>query len=182
MSSSGEKMIVGDGTEEPDAYEEFERLSKEANAYQVEEFMEPSQNNEEDPYSYDPLDLTQLHQTEGEVKIAIEDLTHKLRVGGLTCRNLLNRSLKKFPETWKALRRPASMHTSQLSLAEMLTCVSQVDQDQFQESGDGNVNIPLYIMEKHMLPSLRIRGFMHDKTTEALPGGADTLMAYSFFS
>jgi hypothetical protein len=74
------------------------------------------------------------------------------------------------------------MHTSQLSLAAMLTCVPQVDRDQFQESGDGNVNIPLYIMEKYMLPSLRIRGFMHDKTIEALPGGADTLMAYSFFS
>jgi hypothetical protein len=74
------------------------------------------------------------------------------------------------------------MHTSQLSLAEMLTCVPQVDRDQFQESGDGNVNIPLYIMEKYMLPSIRIRGFMHAKTIEALPGGADTLMAYSFFS
>ena len=84
MSSSDEKMIVGDGTEEPDAYEEFERLSKEANAYQVGEIMEPYQNNEEDPYSYDPLDLTQLPQTEGEVKIAIEDLTQKLRIGGLT--------------------------------------------------------------------------------------------------
>jgi hypothetical protein len=37
-------------------------------------------------------------------------------------------------------------------------------------------------MEKYLLPSLRIRGFMHDKAIEALPGGADTLMAYSFFS
>jgi hypothetical protein len=64
----------------------------------------------------------------------------------------------------------------------MLTCVPQVDRDQFQESGDGNVYIPLHIMEKYMLPSLRIRGFMHDKTIEALPGGADTLMAYSLFS
>ncbi len=33
-----------------------------------------------------------------------------------------------------------------------------------------------------MLPSLRIRGFMHHKTIDALPGGADTLMAYSLFS
>jgi hypothetical protein len=37
-------------------------------------------------------------------------------------------------------------------------------------------------MEKYMLPSLRIRGYMHDKNIEALPGGADALMAYSFFS
>ncbi len=47
------------------------------------------------------------------------------------------------------------MHAGQLSLVEMLTCVPKVDQDQFQESGDGNVNIPLYILEKYMLPSLR---------------------------
>ena len=142
----------------------------------------PQLENDKDPYSYNPYDLTQLPQTEGEVKNAVEDLTQKLRVGGLTRRNLLNRSLKEHPENWKALRRPASMHGSQLSLAQMLTCVPPVDRDQFQESGDGNVNIPLYIMEKYMLPSLRIRGFMHDKTIESLPGGADTLMAYSFFS
>jgi hypothetical protein len=233
MSSSDEKMSVEGGTEEPDAYEEFVRLSKEANASQLgdstrasqvesqdltstsfrnhqmsssetpaiavnedgledlnfdgffngkETPQEVLQVDEADPFTYNPFDLTQLPQTEGEVKIAVEDLTQKLRIGGLTRRNLLNRSLREFPETWKALWRPASMHTSQLSLAEMLTCVPQVDRDQFQESGDGNVNIPLYIMEKYMLPSLRIRGFMHDKTIEALPGGADTLMAYSFLS
>jgi hypothetical protein len=107
--------------------------------------VEPSQSNEEDPcpqleseedpYSYNPFDLTQLPQTEGEVKNAVEDLTHKLRIGGLARRNLLNRSLKEHPDKWKALRRPASMHASQLSLAQMLTCVPQVDRDQFQESG-----------------------------------------------
>jgi hypothetical protein len=83
----------------------------------------PQLESEEDPYSYNPFDLTQLPQTEGEVKIAVEDLTQKLRIGGLTRRNLLNRSLKECPEKWKALRRPASMHASQLSLAQMLTCV-----------------------------------------------------------
>jgi hypothetical protein len=74
------------------------------------------------------------------------------------------------------------MHASQLSLADMLTCVPSVDRDQFQESGDGHVNIPLYTMEKYMLPSLRIQAYVNEKTTEALPGGADALMAYSFFS
>jgi hypothetical protein len=69
------------------------------------------------------------------------------------------------------------MHANQLSLTEMLTCAPPVDRDQFQESGDGHVNVPLYIMEKYMLPSLRIRGYMHDKTTEVLPGGANALMA-----
>jgi hypothetical protein len=33
-----------------------------------------------------------------------------------------------------------------------------------------------------MLPSLRIPGYMHDKSVEALPGGSHAFMAYSFFS
>jgi hypothetical protein len=60
------------------------------------------------------------------------------------------------------------MHVGQFSLAEMLTYVPKVDQDQFQESGDGNVNILLYILGKYMLPSLRIQGYMHDKSIEDL--------------
>ena len=124
---------VEDGT--ADAYEQFQQFYGSV-METVMETTEPPQVNEEDPYSYDPFNFTQLPQTEGEVKIAIEDLTQKLRIGGLTRRNLSNRSLKEFPKNWKALRRPASMHTSQLSLAEMLTCVPSVYRDQFQESGD----------------------------------------------
>jgi hypothetical protein len=63
----------------------------------------------EDPYAYCPPDL--LPQTEGEVKSAVEDLTQKLRIQGMARRHLFNRSLKEeHPETWKSLRRPASMH------------------------------------------------------------------------
>jgi hypothetical protein len=175
MSSSNEKMLIEDGTEVSNAYEEFQEFYS-----QVMEITETSQKNEEDPYSCCPLDL--LPQTEGEVKSAVEDLTQKLRIEGMSRSHLFNRSLKEHPETLKSLRRPASMHASQLSLADMLTCVPSVDRDQFQESGDGNVNVPLCIMEKYMLPSLRIQAYVNEKTTEALPGGADTLMAYSFFS
>ncbi len=124
MSSSNEKMSVEDETEAPDAYEQFQELYGSV-MNTTEEATDLPQMNGEDPYSYDPFDFTQLPQTEGEVKIVIEDLTQKLRIGGLTRRNLLNRSLKEFPEKWKALRRPASMHTSQLSLAEMLTCAGK---------------------------------------------------------
>jgi hypothetical protein len=60
----------------------------------------PQLENGEDPYSYNPFDRTQLPQTEGEVKVTIEDLTQKLRLGGLTRRNLLNRALKEHPEHW----------------------------------------------------------------------------------
>jgi hypothetical protein len=51
----------------------------------------PQLEDKEDPYSYNPYDRTQLPQTEGEVKNAVEELTQKLRLGGLTRRNLLYR-------------------------------------------------------------------------------------------
>jgi hypothetical protein len=80
MSSSNEKMSVEDGAEELDALEQFQQLYGSV-METVMEATEPPQANEEDPYSYDPFNFTQLPQTEGEVKIAVEDLTQKLRVG-----------------------------------------------------------------------------------------------------
>jgi hypothetical protein len=65
MSSSNEKMSVKDGTEEPNALEKFNDLFG-----TIMGATEPSQanekdpcpqlENEEDPYSYNPFDLTQL--------------------------------------------------------------------------------------------------------------------------
>jgi hypothetical protein len=125
MSSSNEPELVDDRVEEPDAYEELGRELKERG------LMDP-------PYSHNPPDL--FPQTEGEVRSAVEDLTQKLRIEGMARRQQFNLSLKESPGHWKSLRRPASMHSNNLSLAEMLTCVPPVDRDQFQESGDGHVN------------------------------------------
>ncbi len=114
------------------------------NYYNDKEVHQPDeevpQSDEEDPYAYVP---PQFPQTEGEVKSAVENLTQKLRIQGMARRQQFNLSLKEFPDQWKSLRRPASMHSNQLSLAEMLTCVPPVDRDKFQESGDGHVNVPL---------------------------------------
>jgi hypothetical protein len=135
MSGANKSITVEDGTEEPDALAKFNELFGDL----YETGKEPTQVNgvdqcpefegEIDPYSYNPFDRTQLPQTEGEVQSVVEDLTQKLRQGGLARRIRLNRSLKEHPECWKALRRPASMHASQLSLAQMLTCVPQVDRE-----------------------------------------------------
>jgi hypothetical protein len=84
MSSSDDKMLVEDETEHE---ESFKGLKEEG-------LM--------DPYSYCPPD--QLPQTEGEVKSAVEDLTQKLRIEGMSRRHLFNRSLKEHPETWRSLR------------------------------------------------------------------------------
>jgi hypothetical protein len=76
MSSSNENMPV----EEPDAYEQFQELYGNPEKTVMETTDSP-QVNEEDPYSYNPFNFTQLPQTEGEIKIVIEDLTQKLRIG-----------------------------------------------------------------------------------------------------
>ena len=98
MSSTNNKTSLESRAEEPDALQRFQELFGDL----VDTNMgasEPPQSNEEgpcpqlenekDPYAYNPFDLTQLPQTEGEVKVTIEDLTQKLRLGGLTRRNLL---------------------------------------------------------------------------------------------
>jgi hypothetical protein len=124
MSSSNEKVSVEDGTD--DALEKFNELFGDLGDINMGATEPPQANekgscpqleNEEDPYSYNPFDRTQLPQTEGEVKSAIEDLTQKLRTAGLTRRNLLNRAFKEHPEQWKALRRPASMHANKPTIA-----------------------------------------------------------------
>ena len=51
---------------------------------------------------------------------SVEDIQHKLRISGTRLRKSLNRSLNRDPQAWTALRRPASLHSAQRTLAEML--------------------------------------------------------------
>jgi hypothetical protein len=68
---------------------------------------------------------------------SVEDIQHRLRLTGLRLRRELNHSLLTNPEQWTALRRPASLHTAQRTLAEMLRSIPSADQEQFHELGDG---------------------------------------------
>ena len=88
----------------------------------------------EDPYDFVPRVVT---QTPG----AMEDIQQKLRIGGMALRKHYNESLKKNPEKWKALRAPASMQSTQRTLAEMMLSIPDVDRTQFHEMGDGSVMI-----------------------------------------
>jgi hypothetical protein len=91
-SSSNEQTLVEDETEGTNAYEEFHEM---ATRLLDPPDVLPQSVEVADPSTYDPFDFTQLPQTEDEVKIAVEDLTLKLRNGGITRRNLLHRSLKE---------------------------------------------------------------------------------------
>ena len=70
---------------------------------------------------------------------SIEDVMQRLRVTGLRLRKDLNRSLLTDQKAWTALRRPASIHTAQRTLAKMLMSVPSADQKHFRELGDGYV-------------------------------------------
>ena len=59
---------------------------------------------------------------------SVEDIQIRLKVTGLRLRKELNHSLLTNPLQWTALRRPASLHTAQRTLAEMLISVPSTDQ------------------------------------------------------
>ncbi len=48
---------------------------------------------------------------------SVEDIQYRLRITGLRLRRELNHSLRTNPDQWTALRRPASLHTAQRTLA-----------------------------------------------------------------
>jgi hypothetical protein len=59
---------------------------------------------------------------------SIEDIQHRLRITGIRLRKDLNHSRLTDPDKWTALRRPASLHTAQRTLAEMLMSIPPADQ------------------------------------------------------
>jgi hypothetical protein len=50
----------------------------------------------------------------------VKELEQMLRFKDLDVRKKLQADLKEHPENWEALKRPASLHSAPLSLAEML--------------------------------------------------------------
>jgi len=114
---------------------------------------------------------------------SVEDIQHKLRISGTRLRKSLNRSLTQDPQAWTALRRPASLHSAQRTLAEMLVSVPPADREHFHELGDGHVYMPLHTMEKYLYPTLRVMQELHSLKGryEYLPGGVGSMIVYSFF-
>jgi hypothetical protein len=109
---------------------------------------------------------------------SVEDIQHKLRIAGTRLRKDLNRSLLLDPQAWIALRRPASLHSVQRTLAEMLVSVPSADQEHFRELEDGYVCMPLHAMEKYIYPTLRVMQHLHSEKGkyEYLPGGVESMI------
>jgi len=104
---------------------------------------------------------------------SVEDIQHKLRISGTRLRKSLNRSLNRDPRAWTALRRPASLHSAQPTLAEMLVSVPSADHEHFHELGDGHVYMLLNTMDIYLYPTLRVMQELHGLKGryEYLPGG-----------
>ncbi len=114
---------------------------------------------------------------------SVEDIQQKLRISSTRLRKILNKSLKQDPQAWTALRRPASLHSAQRTLAEMLVSVPSTDHEHFHELGDGHVYMPLHTIEKYLYPTLRVMQELHSLKGqyEYLPGGVESMIVYSFF-
>jgi hypothetical protein len=114
---------------------------------------------------------------------SVEDIQHRLRITGLRLRKDLNRILLTNPDEWTALRRPASLHTAQRTLAEMLMSIPSADQEHFHELGDGYVYMPLPVMEKYLYPTLRVMQHQHKHKGQydCIPGGVESMIVYSYF-
>jgi hypothetical protein len=124
----------------------------------------------ENPNDYMPYLVTHPKGSAKEIEGA-------LRMRGVRLRKDLNQSLNKNPEAWRALNRPAPLHSASLTLAETLRDIPQNDREQFYELGEGYVYMPLNIMEKYLYPTLRLMQLLHANTGERLPAGVDTMMA-----
>jgi hypothetical protein len=114
---------------------------------------------------------------------SVEDIQHKLKTLGARLRREFNRSLLTEPQKWTALRRPASLHSAQRTLAEMLVSLPSEDQGHFYELGDGYVYMPLHAFEKFLYPTLRVMQYLHSNKGQYdyIPGGVESMMVYSYF-
>ncbi len=64
----------------------------------------------------------------------------------------------------------------------MLLYIPRAEQEQFHELGDGYVYMHLYTMEKYLFPTLHVMRFLDENTRKRLPGGVESMIAYSFFN
>jgi hypothetical protein len=94
----------------------------------------------------------------------------------------LNVSLKEDKQKWQAIRSPCCLHAANMTLDEMLAYIPQAEQEQFHEIGDGYVYMPLFTMEKYLFPTLNVMRYLHEFTAQMLPGGVESMIAYSFFN
>jgi hypothetical protein len=64
---------------------------------------------------------------------------------------------------------------------ELVTHIPKEDKEQFASLGETQVVMPLRMMEKYLLPTIKLMEFLHEKGVDNLPGGLEVAAVYSFF-
>jgi hypothetical protein len=109
------------------------------------------------------------------------ELEQKLKLAGINLRReLLKTSLRDF-NAWKALVCAPSVHQSTLTLAEKIARIPEEDKEQFSPLGEAGVVMPLRMMEKYLLPTIKLMEHLHANGLHELPGGLEVPAIYSFF-
>jgi hypothetical protein len=135
----------------------------------------PNGWEEEDVFAYDYGEFINKHPP-GSAKELEQMLRHK----GLELRKKLQADIKENPENWDALKRPASLHSASLILAEMLLGIPQHDRDLHEIGDSHNVYMPLAIMEKYLYLTWHLMRYLHKNTVKNFPRGVESMLAYSF--
>ncbi len=95
------------------------------------------------PYDYMPYLVAHPKGSAKEIEAA-------LRMRGLRLRKELNQSLNQNSAAWKALNRPAPLHSASLSLAEMLRDIPQNDREHYEK-------VPLPNVTPYAIPTRECR-------------------------
>jgi hypothetical protein len=109
------------------------------------------------------------------------ELEQNLKLAGINLRReLLKTSLRDF-NAWRALVCPPSVHQSTLTLADMIARIPKENKEQFSPLGEAGVVMPLRMMEKYLLPTIKLMEYLQANGVHELPGGLEVVAIYSFF-
>jgi hypothetical protein len=109
------------------------------------------------------------------------ELEQKLKLAGINLRRELLKTSLRDINAWKALVCPPSVHQSTLTLAEMIAHIPDEDKEQFSPLGEAGVVMPLRMMEKYLLPTIKLMEHLHANGLNDLPGELEVAAMYSFF-
>jgi hypothetical protein len=89
------------------------------------------------------------------------ELEPKLKLAGIDLRRELLKASHSGFDAWTALVCPPSMHQSTLTLADLIARIPKEGKEQFKPLGETNVVMPLRMMEKYLLPTLKLMEYLH---------------------
>jgi hypothetical protein len=113
------------------------------------------------------------------------EVEQKLKMAGINLRRELLQTSHNDFDAWTALVMPSSVHQATSALADLIALIPKEDKEQFKPLGEANVVMSLRMMEKYLLPTIRLMEFLHEKSLEKglpnLPGGLEVAAIYFFF-